>query len=500
MIEFNTPDVRVYLAAAGSGKTHQLMDEMVTLLQTYRPDEIAFVTFTRKGVANGIERALASNPHLREDDLVHFKTLHAMAFRETELKHVNIIERADIQRFNELLGFDVRFAESFENSSEDDKLLQRYDAVRSRSRKGVYVERAFDEERYDRLVSAYETFKKENNLVDFYDCLIRFKERGKAIPVRVALIDEAQDLTPLQWEVCEIAFSLCEKVRISGDDFQSLFSYSGASPETLIEMAGRYECVKLEHSYRLPRAVYAFARGITDMIQEKVDKESVPIKDEEGFVKLIADRSSLCRIIRDDLETCGYAPNRWYLLFRNNCFISDITAMLEQFTIPYHTAQGFCVGNRDIAKVRRYFNYRKTGYSTEVSKQQFCEYNQIKDLEADFTESALIPGEDRYVIKDYVDRFGIDRLEELAKASPSVYASTPYRVKGGEADFSVVFLDCTRLVSENATVNLDEELRVLYVACTRARHGLYLVPSIGRYGLDNIVELVKEVVDANVWS
>jgi superfamily I DNA/RNA helicase len=75
-----------------------------------------------------------------------------------------------------------------------------------------------------------------------------------------------------------------------------------------------------------------------------------------------------------------------------------------------------------------------------------------------------------------------------------VFASTPHRVKGGEADFAVVFLDCTRLVSENVLVNLDEELRVLYVACTRARHGLYLVPSMGRYGLDNIIELVKEAV------
>jgi len=59
---FATDDVVVYLAAAGAGKTHAMMEEMAELLKVYRPDEIAFVTFTRKGVLNGIERAIKADP------------------------------------------------------------------------------------------------------------------------------------------------------------------------------------------------------------------------------------------------------------------------------------------------------------------------------------------------------------------------------------------------------------------------------------------------------
>jgi ATP-dependent exoDNAse (exonuclease V) beta subunit len=40
---------------------------------------------------------------------------------------------------------------------------------------------------------------------------------------------------------------------------------------------------------------------------------------------------------------------------------------------------------------------------------------------------------------------------------------------------------------------VDEELRVLYVACTRARLGLYLVASENGRGLDDIAALAKEV-------
>ena len=494
MVRFNTDDVTVYLAPPGAGKTYALMEDMVNLLLTYRPDEIAFVTFTRKGVRNGIDRALAADSRLRDDDLVHFQTLHSLCFKETALKHTNIIEPRDIRRFNELLGFNLTLAESFDNTTEDDKLLQRYDAIRAGSKRGVFVERACDEERYDRLVSAYEAFKQENDLVDFYDCLIRFRDRGLPVPVKVALIDEAQDLTPLQWEVCQIAFSGCIVIRIAGDDYQSLFSYAGADPAILIELSRFYKLVKLEKSYRLPMAVYRFARGITDMIQEKVDKDFVPIKDEEGFVRVIADRAALCRIIREDFDRNGYIADRWYLLFRNNCFMDDFNCMLDQFTIPYHTGKGFCVAEKDARKVARYLNYRKDGFGSDQAKATFCRTFGVESIEDDFTESDLIPGENRYVIKDYVDKFGAETLLDFSSAPPYALVATPHRVKGGEADYVAVFLDCTRLVSDNMLVNLDEELRALYVACTRARKGLYLIPSIGKYGLDNIVEMVQDVV------
>lgn len=494
MIRFKTSDVKVYLAPPGAGKTFSLMDEMVELLKVYRPDEIAFVTFTRKGVENGIERALKANKALHTEDLIHFQTLHAMCFHETHLAHKNIIERSDIAQFNKLLGFNVHLSDAFDNATDDDKLLQRYDAVRAGSRKGTYVERAYDEEQYDRLVSAYEEFKKRNDLVDFYDCLIRFKERNLPVSVKVALIDEAQDLTPLQWEVARIAFSEAEKIRIAGDDYQGLFSYCGADPSILIDIANHYTLVKLELSYRLPRAVYRFTRGITDLIKEKVDKDFVPAKDVEGFVKEVSDRTTLCRIIRDDLERNGYTSGRWYLLFRANCFIADVTCVLEQFTIPYHTAQGFVVSAKDLAKIKRYYNYRKEGYGTDTIKS-FCEVYGITDINAPFTESKLIPGENRYMIADYVDKYGVEKLDEMAKGKPFLLVSTPYRVKGGEAEFVVVFLDSTRLVNENATLNLDEELRVLYVSCTRAKQGLYLASALGRYSSENIISMVKEMTE-----
>jgi superfamily I DNA/RNA helicase len=494
-IKFGTDDVIVYLAAAGAGKTTAIMSEMTELLKTYRPDEIAFVTFTRKGVINGIERALQANPRLTVEDLVHFRTLHALCFRELGLKYVQIITPADIAKFNKAFNsdFNVTLTAAFEKQTEDDKLLAKYDALRNGAKRGVFADEDCDTERYIRLTKAYKAFKSSCGKIDFHDCLVQFRERNKPVNVKAAFIDEAQDLTPLQWEVCRAAFSAAEKIRIAGDDFQSLFTYSGASPETLISLSERYGQVRLEKSYRIPKAVYRFTKGIVRTIGKKVDKDYAPAKDAEGFVEEIGDRDLLARRIRKDMDGNGTMPHRWYLLFRNNCFIDETIPLIERHLIPYHTAAGFCVPKEYLIKIRRFYNYRRQSTRNKETFLKFCDEYGIKDINDDFTESNLVPSERRYAYLAYVQAFGVESLIEMADREPFLLLSTTHRVKGGEADYVVVFLDCTRRVSENQMSNMDEELRVLYTACTRARLGLYLVSGTGEYGLDTVIDAVKDM-------
>ena len=800
-VRFATDDVVIHLASAGSGKTTAAMNEIASALREYRPDEIAFVTYTKKGVENGIERALKVNPDLTPDDLMHFKTLHALCFREAHLTRKNMMSSDDIARFNEAFGFSLSLSDAFGYVSEDDRLLQRYDARRSGSRRGVFVDGNFDRFRYDRLVNAYEAFKEAHGLVDFFDCLTLYMERGEPLKgVKLAVIDECfspdtlvrmadgsvraikdirvgdyvmgtsgaacvlekhvgvdqmyevsradadstagadpmlfrcnsmhliedsmhrwnacsayfwerghygkpmvymaddeqyclveirridegcyvgigvdspdhlfllangcvvhncQDLTALQWQVCMKAFAGAERIRCFGDDFQCqpegtivhtenggmpielcggkrlltydmseglykmsdpvklavretdeplyevrmrlpgntfynygsgvswftgnhklivrdknrwnirtrtikeclgktsgllvpwfniehgvlssilpdwvpfdvsisrvspgapykvysldvpefhtyvadggltvhncLYTYNGAAPELLVEMASHYETVKHETSYRLPRKVYEFARGITDVIQEKVEKDYRPATDREGFVRELGDRNVLARVIRDDLRANGPKPGRWYLLFRTNCFIADMAKTLEQFIVPYHTVKGFCIPKRELARIERYYNFRKEGFGSAESRARFAEEYKIKDFNESFTESELVPGRERYFFQDLVDAYGIKALKAMCDMDePWLLLSTVHRVKGGEADYTAMFMDCTRVVSENMTLSADDELRVLYVGCTRCREGLYLIPALGKYSMSRLLDIVREVND-----
>lgn len=493
-VQFVTPNVIVYLAAAGAGKTTALMEEFTKAINEVRPDEVGMFTFTKKGVSNFVDRALSIHGHLTHDDLPYVQTLHAMCFKEAGLKHKNIIELRDIRKFNDMTGFHLNLASGFDNQTDDDKLMQRYDATRSGAERGVFMEAAIDEERYERLVRAYEAFKRENNLVDFFDCLLRFKESGRALPLKRFMIDEAQDLTVLHWQIIEQASRNAELIIIAGDDFQALFRYAGASPETLIHLAGKHKTIKLETSYRLPRAVYRFAKGITTMITAKVDKDYVPNKDREGFVEELGDRDVLARLARTDLENNGYKANRWYHLFRANHFIAAMADRMEQFSVPFHTSRGFCIPERELGKIQRYFNYRKEGYGSLEAKERFAKEYGIKDFELEFIHSNLISSERRFVYNDYVKKWGIETLIKWSKSEPYVLMATTYKVKGGECDYCAVFLDITKLVSQNTVLDLDSELRVLYVACTRPREGLYLISSEGYYGHDEMIRTIKELV------
>lgn len=489
---FKTDDVIIYIAGAGSGKTTALMTDLQGLLKTYRPDEIAFTTFTRKGVSTGIERVLQTGKGLQEEDLPFFQTLHKMCFKEAGLTKDNIIEPRDMLRFGELLGFNVHLNTTFDRQTEDDKMLQRYDSIRSGAKKGIYLEAKYDEERYHRLVTSYEKFKKENKLVDFYDCLQLYMDVGEPLPVSAFFLDEAQDVTPLQWKVIEKAASNATKVRVSGDPSQAIFSYQGADPSVLISLSEKYKTIELNKTYRLPRKVCAVADSIIYLMQEKLPRVHEPAKEYEGVVEEIVDRELLSRMIQKDFQDKASAPYRWFLLFRNNHHTKTMTEALERLLLPYHSARGFVIGERDLNKISRYYRYRMQGYGDEEVKEKFRIENGIKDFNDSFTESALIPSTRRYVYEDYIEKYGLEELVKMARAKPFCLVSTTYKVKGGEADNVVVFLDATKQVAENLLVDLDSELRVFYVACTRAKEALYIAHAKSVNNLELIWEAVKE--------
>ena len=120
-------------------------------------------------------------------------------------------------------------------------------------------------------------------------------------------------------------------------------------PRAPARLAERYRAVKLETAYRIPGSVYQFAKGITEALQEKINKDFRPFRTFEGFIKEIPGLPLLIRHIGKDLDGHKAKPYRWYLLFRNNCFIEDVVEILKSQTIPYSTAQGFCIPEPRIA-------------------------------------------------------------------------------------------------------------------------------------------------------
>ena len=487
---FNTEDVTVLLAAAGAGKTTYLLDCVEKDLQTYRPQELSFVSYTRKGAYEGKDR-IVRRFNIDPDQLDYFRTLHSLTFRELGRDENKVFTQKHVKKFNEIFGMKIGNPIGNEAKSRHDKMLSYYDSVRA-GKVDIYEDTGipnFSKAEYDRFINAYEGYKREFGIIDYTDSLELFVKRGKSIPVKVAYIDEAQDLTSLQWKVCLTAFQDAEKIYIAGDDYQSIYTYAGAKPQVLVQLSEKYRTVKLETSYRLPKKVYKIARAVTEMIGMKVEKDYVPFKDEDGVVERINSYSQIANKVAIRQE------ESWLMLFRNNYHISFFEKELQSHAILYHNSRGFCIGRGRMQLLNKYYNFRKLGFGDEKTKALFAKEYGITDFDNDIVESELIKGEDKYVIQHYIDKYGIHELKEAAKREPNIMVSTIHKVKGAEAKNVAVFLDCTMKVAKNLTRNFDSELRVLYVAMTRAKDNLYLVRSRANYGLDSLVDVLMEYAE-----
>lgn len=162
------------------------------------------------------------------------------------------------------------------------------------------------------FVEAWESFKTEHDCLDFTDLLLNAPED---IGARVLFVDEAQDLTPLQFQIVRRWGDNADYFVLAGDDDQCIYSWMGASPDQLLLPLEEDHIRTLSHSYRLPEAVAEYAKRFVSRISNRREKHYAPREGERGSVE---ERDFAFRnpyAILDDLEpgkttmllaTCGY--------------------------------------------------------------------------------------------------------------------------------------------------------------------------------------------------
>lgn len=476
--------------------TRALMNEIEEELKTRRSEEIAFVTYTKKGVEEGVRRA-CNAMNLAPDDLPYFCTLHALTFRALGYKHDQVFNRIQQNKFNKKYGYNLNICEVSSkynvHPTKDTEYFNIYEAIRSGSiTSEQYASSEIDMEYLHHFAHDYEEFKAQECLTDFTDCLVYYVQNGVTLPVKVAMIDECQDITALQWKVIELAFAKAEKIFIAGDENQCLYTYNGARPDFLINFAKQFPTEYLSISHRIPKQVYYLAKGIVDLIDDKTEKPFDMKKENvNGKIVQIDNFERLLNFIDvDNLD--DKKETEWYIICRNNCYLEEPKDILEENLIPYWTSDGFFMDGEILRRIKDYYNFGLKGYKTEKKKKEFAERFNIVDFNLPFTESNLFTEHKKFIYYNFVECYGIEKLEEMCKWNPQILVSSIHHVKGGEARNVALLLDTTRKVDINLYNKLDEELRVLYVAVTRTKENLILIDSSHGEGYGKIIETVKE--------
>jgi DNA helicase-2/ATP-dependent DNA helicase PcrA len=463
---------QIVFGPPGTGKTTLLMGRVEDeISRGVEPEEIAFVSFTKAAVGEAKSRAM-TRFGLAGKRLPWFRTLHSLAFHALALDPGAML--TDFSDFGSESGLHFskfRGEESLSRSAPDgDVFLSARSLVASIMLPFEDIQRRYDirlsQFRYQRLSAMLDTYKQRKDQIEYHELFQRYLKECAPVKARVAFIDEAQDLTPLQWAVVQKAFLNVERMYIAGDDDQAIYDWAGASPEMLINWPGQK--IVLNESYRLPFNFQQYAEKITARIKVRHPKQWHGKKD-PGHLAYYFNWNDL------DFRN----GESWMILARANCFVRDLGEVLERRGVLF-SRYGVPSIRQDHAALFTDFLKFEDGAAMKGARvYRFLDHslNYLKTLRSD----------DSYKITDarlenvrWFARWPRSRVDYLRRAferngtldaKSSVELTTIHQAKGTEADNVVLSSDITASINSRMG---DPEHRVFYVGVTRAKRRLFL--------------------------
>jgi DNA helicase-2/ATP-dependent DNA helicase PcrA len=502
----------VILGPPGGGKTTSLLGLVDKCFQQgIKPHEVAYVSFSKRATQEALHRA-CTKFGFRAIDLPFFRTLHSLTFHQLGLRANEVMRGEDYNTLGVLLKAPfTTFSKEEEVANVSDFGIEKkgdfmlFMESLSRAKLETYRETYHQHHghkitwlEFERFAETYRQFREHHALLDFTDMLTHFVVADHAVRgVKVAFIDEAQDLSKLQWKVCQTAFRDCERVIIAGDDDQAIFKWAGADTESFLELGGTK--VVLSQSHRLPIKVHELAQKITHPIKARYIKAFAP-RQEEGTIKRV--------------RALNHVPltndGSWLWLARNSISLPLVEQVLRKNNLPYITKAGSSIKQIHVQAITAWEDLRK-GEAVPVNQIHLV-YDHIKvgsgitraaktllnRIAKDFDKTlTLAELKENYglttdaIWHDALTGIKIEQREYYLAMmrrgvklhqQPRHIISTIHGAKGAEADNVVLMSDMGANTYAAYSKNPDDERRVFYVGVTRAKQNLFVVEPQGIRG------------------
>jgi DNA helicase-2/ATP-dependent DNA helicase PcrA len=507
------PDIM--LGPPGTGKTTTLLNILdEELARGTKPNRIGYVSFTQRAADEARTRAM-KRFSLEKDDLPYFQTIHSLCFRQLGLRSAQVLAGPKLNEFADWCGIRVTGRAwshdgTLSNFESGDRMLFMENLSRVR---GVALETLFNEDddgqswvEVDRVARALAKYKKEHSLVDYTDMLSQFVQQGIRLNLDVLLVDEAQDLSHLQWRVVFQLGDNCKRIVVAGDDDQAIYRWAGADVEQFIGLDGRVSV--LGQSWRCPPQIQEVSAGVISGVTHRRSKIWAARKG-KGVVKRIVefDEADVNDKWRDD------SPTSPVLVLARNLYIlqEQVEPILRERGIVYEMNGRSSIPMKALAAAEAWESLKR-GKKVTLGEARHM-YDMMNPVDAqgvrqvkhgykklggfgteddltlsmrDLLQHGGLMADTKKMWHEALDRLPSDdmsymlaarRRGEKLRAAPRVRLSTIHSAKGAEADHVVLMTEMAWRTAREAEQNPDDERRVWYVGVTRARQRLTIVSS-----------------------
>jgi DNA helicase-2/ATP-dependent DNA helicase PcrA len=350
----------------------------------------------------------------------------------------------------------------------------------------------------EHFIDTVRSYKKSYEKVDYTDLLELFLMEGNDVNASHVIVDEAQDLSPLQWAVVRKISTGTKELHIAGDDDQAIHEWNGAAPKLFIEhRSDEYQV--LPQSYRIPATVHVLASKVVDKIKTRLPK-TYKSREALGSVERFSSMDDLrfAELFKTD--------ESWFMLVRNHSlspapakFCRDRGLLMTGVAggLPSGIIAAIQVWNRlvrlekaskeEVLNLYQWMSTRdriKYGAKGELQKSDKTTFT-LDQLQK---ENGLIASKDltwflaldKITPEDAIYLQAAERNGPLDRA-PRIEIATIHAVKGREADNVLIIPDMTYQTHQAFVENEDAEHRVWYVGVTRAKKRVVIINPSSKY-------------------
>lgn len=432
------------LAGPGSGKTFVIVRRLSRLIESgVDPSKILVITFTKAAAIEMQIRFLKLTDNSYPE--VSFGTFHSVFYqmiRNNSSKDSNI-QIASYKLRTEIIRDILSMLKASSKISQDeyDDAVEQIDGILSEISRIKNIDLGPSEcleniclyKVFPEIFADYNRRLKEFGQIDFDDMIVRCYELLDNNPqvrkfyqekFKYILIDEYQDINPMQYKVVGLLLGEEKNLFAVGDDDQSIYGFRGSRPEIMLEFMESFKehgakMINLDINYRCGKKIVCAALSVIEENHVRFKKKLSASKDNgEGgvYARIYESRKRQMEAIALFLKKHLEELDDMAILFRTNKEAQSLLSVLNEYGIPTNL-DNKAASIYDDKAVKTLLSY----ISFAINGHKRGDYLKIINVPMRYISRDTAPNEivnERDVYRYYTDNY--KRLSQVKKFFSSI--------------------------------------------------------------------------------